>query len=1155
MKLARGLLAAFVATLLLLAGAAAALFTLDLGGLVRPLTRWAGNELQRPLAIDGPVSIRAGRTLRFRAGGVRLANAPWGSRGDMLLVRSVYVEVDAASLIRRPVIVRRIEIDGLDLLLEQQDDGTSNWQFSPDTSDVDFRWPESLPVVVEGVSLPGARIRFIGPRLDRPLELRFDRLEQRRLADGMLGLTARGAANDEPVSLEGAAGPFTGLVAGRDFSVALDGRVGELDVNLELRVDDIARPANSQLDLNVRGPGAEYLTTRFGVPDLGSGPLSLEAVVRPSADGTGVAGELTGEIGQFTVKARGVLADPATLRRARAELDITGPDLRFVGALAGAHQLPPDPFELTATVERAGELLRIDAATLSVADASVDLKGTVALDNILNPDELEFRFRGANLRRFRDFLSLPPSLRGAFDISGTLKASDGVEQIDVSATTTLGQATLSGPLGTRPDLYGTRLDLTASGPSLARVGDAAGLKGLPGVNFRATANIEWTADGAIIRRGQLRGGPDHLTVDGRVGRKPLARGTDVNWSLRGPDLHALAASFGIDEMPAGAFDLRGRLRREPRVSRLDNVRGTVAGAQLHLSGRIADTPMLGTTLDISLEGPRLEAFASLVPDYPLPPGEFRVAGGIALKPERVILHGMQLAAAGAEGTVDADLELPLSAVRGDFQVTAKGENLVPFLPWPGSAESAPLPFDLHVRGRAEGGVWRLDEAEFSTETGQISASGRLDWAPDFSATALDVVARTDDLSMAGHLLGVELPSRYFELTASFTGTPTAFRVEQATGRLGKTDFDGRLQLELGERTVLDVEIRSDLLDLTPFFADSQPTSAAAPEASPGRGRRRDSPRLIPESLIPLGWLDEIDGSLTLRAERALFATVALDELRLAARLKGGTLTLDSLEMQAPPDGRLSLSGRLESRAGRATVQLAATGERVRLARLDDTPAVRDARPLGEFAMAFTGEGATWRELAQSLDGGFQLRTGAGFVPARSLDVLFGGLWRDLVTTVVPGIATREVTSVRCIAVFATTTAGVLRTAPAIVMQTDRVNIVTHGSVDLRTEQLGFHLRTGPRRGRVGVTVAEIVNPYIRITGTLANPGLGVDQRGVLFSGGAAVATAGMSILARGVWDRMFRARDPCAVAAAEAARLTSGEARRRTLFRWPWRRR
>jgi hypothetical protein len=309
--------------------------------------------------------------------------------------------------------------------------------------------------------------------------------------------------------------------------------------------------------------------------------------------------------------------------------------------------------------------------------------------------------------------------------------------------------------------------------------------------------------------------------------------------------------------------------------------------------------------------------------------------------------------------------------------------------------------------------------------------------------------------------------------------------------------------------------------------------------------------LIPDTAIPFGWLDRIDGSLAVEATRALVAGVALDDLRLAARLTNGKFTLDSLELNAPPDGRLTLRGTIEPRARGAAVRLAGSGTRVRLARLDDTPAARAARPRAEIELEFAGEGTTWRELAQSLDGRLRMITGAGTVPVGSWSTLFGSFWGDLTAAVMPGIATtRDTSNVRGLAVFAIT-AGVVRFTWRCDADRDG-QCDCDGAIDLRTEQLEFYLSTAPRRGRIGVTVAEIVNPYMKITGSLASPGLGVDPKGVLFSGGAAVATAGISILAKGVWDRVFKAEDPCAAASAEATRLEEGAAApRKRLIPWP----
>jgi hypothetical protein len=57
---------------------------------------------------------------------------------------------------------------------------------------------------------------------------------------------------------------------------------------------------------------------------------------------------------------------------------------------------------------------------------------------------------------------------------------------------------------------------------------------------------------------------------------------------------------------------------------------------------------------------------------------------------------------------------------------------------------------------------------------------------------------------------------------------------------------------------------------------------------------------------------------------------------------------------------------------------------------------------------------------------------------------------------------------------------------------------------------------------------------------MAAPRLAVDEQGALISGGAAVATGGLSILARAAWDRLNRSSDPCGDVATQALEALSG---------------
>ena len=69
--------------------------------------------------------------------------------------------------------------------------------------------------------------------------------------------------------------------------------------------------------------------------------------------------------------------------------------------------------------------------------------------------------------------------------------------------------------------------------------------------------------------------------------------------------------------------------------------------------------------------------------------------------------------------------------------------------------------------------------------------------------------------------------------------------------------------------------------------------------------------------------------------------------------------------------------------------------------------------------------------------------------------------------------------------------------------------------------------TKSRKG-IGISAGKAFTPYFKIGGTMANPRLVIDPKGVAISGGAAVATAGLSILAEGLWDRWIAtAKNPC----------------------------
>ena len=60
-----------------------------------------------------------------------------------------------------------------------------------------------------------------------------------------------------------------------------------------------------------------------------------------------------------------------------------------------------------------------------------------------------------------------------------------------------------------------------------------------------------------------------------------------------------------------------------------------------------------------------------------------------------------------------------------------------------------------------------------------------------------------------------------------------------------------------------------------------------------------------------------------------------------------------------------------------------------------------------------------------------------------------------------------------------------------------------------------------------INPGEMFYPYILISGTLAAPKVGVDPGKAALHGGAAIATLGLSVLAKGLLDRASNAVPVC----------------------------
>ena len=341
-------------------------------------------------------------------------------------------------------------------------------------------------------------------------------------------------------------------------------------------------------------------------------------------------------------------------------------------------------------------------------------------------------------------------------------------------------------------------------------------------------------------------------------------------------------------------------------------------------------------------------------------------------------------------------------------------------------------------------------------------------------------------------------------------------------RIGESDASGYLSWTSGDVPKLVVDVHSDALIYKPLLEEAEYEYDPEPEFEDGR--------LIPDIAIPFDAMKAIDASLNVDFIEFQRGKLLMRDVEIDANLEDGALDISNISFKAR-SGALRARARLAPTAesGAASLQIIA-----RQFALGMTETNADIAMRGDIDINLDARGDNLRSLLGSADGEFFLDARAGRVTNnRFIQAIYGDLLQEIINTINPFRETDPYTDFNCIILPLQFDAGIVSSAPNSFINTTKIRMLATASIDLATEKMQVGVRTTPERA-LSVSAGEFVNPYVQVVGTLAAPRLAVDETGVLISGGAAVATGGLSILARGLWDRVARSKDPCGQASQRA---------------------
>ena len=425
--------------------------------------------------------------------------------------------------------------------------------------------------------------------------------------------------------------------------------------------------------------------------------------------------------------------------------------------------------------------------------------------------------------------------------------------------------------------------------------------------------------------------------------------------------------------------------------------------------------------------------------------------------------------------------------------------------------------DLTLAGNivVSGPVVRLTDVVVGLGDARVTINGEVDGAG--STATLSVDAAGDSLGT----LSPDLPAIPFSATTELALAEGSVDLDPFEFRFGDSDLSGRLHVEDGETPALKLEGRSSLIDLSPFESEDEETDEGADAAAADDS---DSPYVFKDEPLPLEALEGFEAQVDIGVERLKTSMTELRDLTVTGTIADGDLEMES-KFAGPQGGGFENHLTLTTAGGQADMKITAKARDLKLGMLSGPDIPKELIPASAVDLDITAAGATPRALASSVDGKVLFTQGAGRVKNDLIGKLSGDVIAQLFSALNPFAEQEETSNWEC-TVFGIDFESGLGEITGFLLQSEKLMIVGGGEIDLNTEKLNIEFNTKPRAG-VGVSADMFVTPFVALSGTLASPTVGLNTKGVLLEGGAAVLTGGMSFLYKGLVDRATAEAGQC----------------------------
>ena len=431
----------------------------------------------------------------------------------------------------------------------------------------------------------------------------------------------------------------------------------------------------------------------------------------------------------------------------------------------------------------------------------------------------------------------------------------------------------------------------------------------------------------------------------------------------------------------------------------------------------------------------------------------------------------------------------------------------------------------------------LEIHQFQADVGRnrLTAQGRVTTSGDAS---LSLTLSSPDLNT----ILETLPKIDLQAKAKAQHSVKKIAVSELAITFDKSDINGDIKILNGDKPKIIAQLTSKLLDLRPFSEVSEPKDKAKQVTSAGNAKKLPEKKSTTENQyvfkatpIQLAPLQTIEADTKIAADHFFYDFIELKKVNIDAAVHGGHVDA-KFKFDSANEGHAAGKIDMKTQGRQATIDTLVSVSDFRPKVLQAEGVSQTEVPPISVTLELKSVGSSPRELASVANGRILLTQGSGKIKNNILGKVSGDIFAQLFNSLNPLAEHEEFSNWECTVVSVNLVDG-LADIDGMLAQGEKVMIVGGGDVNLKTEKLNIEFNTKPRSG-VGISADMFVTPFVKVKGTLASPSVGLNEKGTLLTGGAAVATGGLSLLLKAAFDRATAEGDQCKKALETAGQHT-----------------